>query len=826
MRLLVLRLLALLTVCLGLAVPAAASAQTREARKPVTPVSVPVEQWERGLDLVDQQLSRADTTAESATHFFEVTSEIRKQAQAAAAALQPRVESLQRRLDALGPAPGEGGASEAPEVAAQRATLSEDLQRLNAQIAQAKLAVVRADELDSQIGSLSQRKRFEALFRTYPFPWAAETWQQGGPELFDILSQIARSPVLWWEGVSRDQRHRALSLRVAVLLSLALLAGGFLRYWLIGRYGRDPQIGDPSYSARLIAAISSAVARGIVPALVFAGLFYMAWSNQDVEDDLFWSLLSLLFAVMAFFSLAWAVPYAVLSPDLPQWRLMQVSPKNARKLGWRFTLLAAFFALQIFMSRAQALIGVSDAYFSLATCILTALPAVALIDTSRRRLWQRVARPEAPAGGPDATVADDDEDARETAAPSESTYSRVVRRLVGLVAAISILAALVGYADLADFLLVNLLLSIVTLAALAILRGLGREVVGGALRSDFVREALELRHVARSRIKFWLRALLDALLITCGVVVIAAIWASPFGEFWTEVRQLLSGVTIGGVTISFSDLLMALAVFGAILLLTRLGQRVLSHQILPQTGFDSGVQNSLSAGFGYIGIILAAVFGVSALGVDLSNIALIAGALSVGIGFGLQTIVSNFVSGIILLIERPIKVGDWVVVGGNEGTVRRITVRSTELQTFQRASVIIPNSDFISTPVTNWTHKDHYGRIEVAVGVAYGSDVEKVREVLLDCAQKHERVLTSPEPFVLFLNFGASSLDFELRCYTNEVSYRLLISSDLRFSIDKAFREAGIEIPFPQHVIHFADPANAGKLLESKDETPPPAPQA
>ncbi len=547
---------------------------------------------------------------------------------------------------------------------------------------------------------------------------------------------------------------------------------------------------------------------------MFGGLFYLAWASQAPAHSLFGALVSILFAVLAFFSLAWALPYAVLSPDLPQWRLLPVSPENARKLGWRFTLLAAFFAVQIFMTAAHAQIGVSDTYYSLATFILSTLPALVLIEMSRQRFWKRVARE------PEEAAAEEEEPAP-AVPPAASAFWKFVGRLVALVAIFSIVAALVGYADLADFLVTNLLLTIITLAALAILRGLGRELIGAGLRSGFMREALEIRHVARNRIKFWLRALLDAGLLLLGAVIIAAIWSSPFGEFWAEARQILSGITIGGVTISFSDLAAALVVFGVILLLTRVGQRFLTNKVLPQTGFDSGVQNSLSAGFGYIGIILAAIFGISALGIDLSNIALIAGALSVGIGFGLQAIVSNFVSGIILLIERPIKVGDWVLVGGNEGLVKRITVRSTELTTFQRASVIIPNSEFISTAVINWTHKDTYGRIEVPVGVAYGSDVEKVREVLLACANHHEKVLTSPEPQVLFMNFGNSSLDFELRCFTNEVSYRLIISSDLRFAIDKAFREAGIEIPFPQHVIHFADQAN---LPKSGDFEPlPPA---
>ena len=815
------RLLRLLIVCLALAAPTVLPAQAQSASQPAAAAgataAVPAERWQRSLDLVDQQLRRVDTTAESANRFFEVTAEIRDQAEAAIAELQPRVDSLQRRLEALGPPPGEGEESEAREVAEQRALLREELQQVNGQITQAKLAIVRADELDAMIGSLSQRKRFEALFRSYPFPWAPETWRQGVPEFVAILQEMARSPAEWWGGVSDDQRHQALSARVAVLLTLALLAGGVLRFWLLRRFGRDPHVAQPHYGTRVIAAIASAVARGIVPALVFAGLFYMAWNYRSGEESLFWALVLLLFVVMAFFSLAWALPYAVLSPDLPQWRLLPISPENARRLGRRFTLLAGLFAVQIFMAEAHRQIGVSDAYFSLSVFLLNLPPALLLIETARQGYWS-FDRVEAAAERVDA----EEEDEGSTL---ESAFWSGIRRLVALAALFSIFASLAGYADLADFLVNNLLISLVTLGGLAILRGLVRELIGAWLRSAFMREALEIRHVARNRIKFWLRALIDAVLIVLGAVIIASIWLSPFGEFWNEVRSLVSGVTIGGVTISFSDLLVALVVFVAILVVTRLSQRVLSTRVLPQTGFDSGVQQSLSAGFGYLGVILAMVFGISALGVDLSNIALIAGALSVGIGFGLQTIVSNFVSGIILLIERPIKVGDWVMVGGNEGTVRRITVRSTELQTFQRASVIIPNSDFISTPVINWTHKDHYGRIEVAVGVSYGSDVERVREVLLDCAQKHEQVLTSPEPQVLFLNFGASSLDFELRCFTNEVNYRLLISSDLRFAIDKAFREAGIEIPFPQHVVHFADPAVAVKAPESKGKpessTPP-----
>jgi small-conductance mechanosensitive channel len=195
---------------------------------------------------------------------------------------------------------------------------------------------------------------------------------------------------------------------------------------------------------------------------------------------------------------------------------------------------------------------------------------------------------------------------------------------------------------------------------------------------------------------------------------------------------------------------------------------------------------------------------LGALGIDLQKIALVAGALSVGIGFGLQSIVSNFVSGLILLTERPIRVGDWIVAKGEEGFVRRIRVRATEVETFDRASVIIPNSDLISGVVKNWTHGNILGRVTVQVGVGYDSDPEKVREILLAIAAEHPSVLKEPAPFVLFTAFGDSALNFELRCIVRDIQQRLSVLSDLNFAILARFRAAEIEIPFPQHVVHFA----------------------
>ena len=212
-------------------------------------------------------------------------------------------------------------------------------------------------------------------------------------------------------------------------------------------------------------------------------------------------------------------------------------------------------------------------------------------------------------------------------------------------------------------------------------------------------------------------------------------------------------------------------------------------------------------------LTIAFFVALAVAGIELGKFAIIAGAVGVGIGFGLQNIVNNFISGIILLFERPIRTGDWIVVGNTEGYVRKISIRSTQIETFDRADVIVPNSELISNQVTNWMLRDPWGRVIVPIGVAYGSDVEQVRELLLQVGGEHPLVITdslrvSP-PRVMFRGFGDSSLNFELRCFIRNVDQRLATVSDLNFAIEKVLREANIQIPFPQRDLHLrsVDPA-------------------
>ncbi len=370
--------------------------------------------------------------------------------------------------------------------------------------------------------------------------------------------------------------------------------------------------------------------------------------------------------------------------------------------------------------------------------------------------------------------------------------------LTKLLMVVTIIASISGYLILSMYTLHN---TVITLTAITLFLSIRALWINS--EPKLINE-LALNKEGQEKGSIFLLTIVELVLAIGFFFFAARFWGVSLNNFQGQSSLLRGEFQIGSLTIELNQLLSSILAFLLVFYFFKLIRWFLRERLFASVKVSVAESEAVVAIIGYIGFTFAILASLNALGIRWENLAIIAGALSVGIGFGLQTIISNFVSGLILLFERPVRVGDWVILGnGLEGHIKKVNMRSTEILTLERSSVLIPNSNLLSDTITNWTLKDNIGRQDIDVGVAYGSNTELVKEVLLGVASEHPKLRRYPVPRVLFKNFGDSSLDLALRFFLININDRHQVGSDLRFAIDKAFRENDITIPFPQRDLHL-----------------------
>ena len=379
--------------------------------------------------------------------------------------------------------------------------------------------------------------------------------------------------------------------------------------------------------------------------------------------------------------------------------------------------------------------------------------------------------------------------------------------------ALSFISELSGFHNLSSFVLNGFILTLFSTyflwSLLALTENTVKWINGSTnLVGIRIRSAMDLtRDAGKSKLAIY-QLFFDASFWIIYLSILIRVW-DPTGTLVETLSSYATdGIPMGDIRVIPTNILAGIIAFTILAGLTGWVKRWIDKRWLRQITPDRGARDALVTVVGYTGFSISALVGLSISGVNITGIAVVAGALSVGIGFGLQAIANNFVSGIILLFERPIKAGDFVSVGDVEGFVRKISIRATEIETLDNQDMLIPNSELISGRVTNWVLHNPYGRLIVKIGVAYGSDIEKVAAILEDSANQHEQVISdgrASPPKALFMGFGDSSLDFELRVRITDIKRRYDVLSDLNFSINQRFASEKIVIPFPQRDLHIRD---------------------
>ena len=391
-------------------------------------------------------------------------------------------------------------------------------------------------------------------------------------------------------------------------------------------------------------------------------------------------------------------------------------------------------------------------------------------------------------------------------------YTHLLRSIIIITLMASLFADWAGYNNLANFVVIGISGSITAWILTHFIVTLWTEFFNSLDDGEFAWQRYLRRKLGVQPDEYlpgsiWFRFTFAIVVWSIFGIAMLKIWGLSDSSLVSIQNYVIEGFEVGPVSIVPSRLIAALLVFAILLSLVGWIKRRLQKSWLNRSRLDRSSKESVVSLTGYIGVVVVFLISLAVAGLELANLALIAGALSIGIGFGLQNVVNNFISGIVLLFERPIKTGDWIIVGGSEGYVKKIQLRSTVIQTFDRADIIVPNAEIIASQVTNWMLNDSVGRIKVPIRVAYGTDPRLVEEVLLKIANAQSMVIsrspTVDSPTVLFREFGDSALVFELRCFITDIDYYRRVVSEINYCIVADFAEAGIEIPFPQTDLHL-----------------------
>lgn len=781
------RLLLAILLIAGTFAPTISAAQTGANGEraislgPVKPPSPDILEEQRGnitaiaarADVLEARM-RANSSSDSILVEVRVALEgLSRDLIASGVAFRPRLSAINQRLDAIGPAPAEGEPAEPASLTDERQGLMAEKAKINALLGEAETYSLGIARLIEEIAQIRRDLFANTLSRRYDISVALSPEVRG-----EFVSEINKvySAVSSWLSFVTSYKLRSMLLATFFALSGAavLFFGGRRLFGEMLYADADKQ--EPSYLNRLSVTFWSTLLPSASLALFLASAWFFYNYYNVLRRDISEMMVAAFNVVIIVFFI-YRLANAVLSPRLPAWRLVPVQTGAARALLWLICLTALVTGLDFFASKVNEVMGSPLSLTVAKSFFATMLVGILVIVIGLVRPYI-------------------DENGR------PKRWHFLFRMGAFLLGGGTVLAALSGYIGFARFLAQQIVVSGAILVTMYIgYRSASVISEEGAFKRTGLGHGLTKRfhldETSQDQIGLAISIVMNILVLAIGVPLILLQWGFQWSEIRAWTYNFATEVRIGSISISLVGILSGIAFFFIAYFGMRFFQRWLDGKVMARGRVDAGVRNSISTAVGYAGVALAGLIGISAAGIDLSSLALVVGALSLGIGFGLQNIVNNFVSGLILLAERPFKVGDWIVAGTTEGFVRKVSVRATEIETFQRQTVILPNSELINAAVGNWTLRNKLGRVEIPVSVAYHSNARRVNDILLEIVRDMPQVLKNPEPAVILKGFGEASLIFEIRAFMSDITATLGVQTEIRLRVVERFKAEGIDIPLP-----------------------------
>ena len=696
---------------------------------------------------------------------------------ATSVATRPRLDAIKARQTELGDPPAEGAPAEADVVVEERKKLTAERNEINALTGEAENLSIEAIKLSNRITEIRRLLFTDAILKRTEV--SSDLFAEASGAIAEEAQTLGRTVTAWLQFVWKFKRMQLLgAVGLSLMAALVLLSGSYRLFSpYITRAARQEK---PHYITRLSVAFWSTVLPTMAAA-AFAGASYFFLDAFKVLRTDIAPIIAIALGVVVAVYFVGQLANAVLSPGDGHWRLVRVSDRGAQLLWLLILSMAVVNGADYFLGTISEVLGSPVVLTVVKSFFASIIIGLLLVVTAFiKPVLHQGEKPDTP-GRP---------------------WPRSIFVLLTLTGLGLIFASLLGYVGMARFVATQIVVTGAAVVTMYIGFLSGRAVSAtGAFAETAVGKKLEERFglgpVALDQVGLAAGLAIYLLIFVCFVPLILLQWGFQFADIESWAYRIFTEIRIGSITISLVGIIVGILLFVVGLVVTRWFQKWVDGNVLARSQVDAGVRNSVRTAVGYAGVALAGLVGISAAGINLSSLALVAGALSLGIGFGLQNIVSNFVSGLILLAERPFKVGDWVVAGTTEGFVRRISVRATEIETFQRQTVIVPNSVLINGQVGNWTHRNKLGRVEIPISVHGGNDPRQVQEILTEVVRGQQGLLRNPEPTVVFQAFSSATLDFEIRAFLADILNGTGVKSELRTAILERFREEEIAIGAP-----------------------------
>ena len=744
------------------------------------------------LDQIESELKSNNFTRQSLEDAINNLSERDMELSLIIQAVEKVAKYAQTSLDALGETPADGSIED-ESITKLREEYTATVNGYKEKIIKANLLKADISRLNAIVAELRGRMLIGNLVSEPKLITEPKTFFNAISDAVVFVWQVAISPIDWYTNLNENARTKFYNhgWHILLILALALSLGLFLRNFIIKHWGYLRHVDEaPRYGQKIVVAIATAIAYGVIPSLIIGGFLLWQVTDGSLNDTLFGKVLACLLYYGLIMILLRAIARVILAPWNGKWRLFNISDERAEKI---FSAVA----FSIFLLGVIYCLTKISIYYEVSTDLTLLLDVI--MDVSKALSIILITTRIFSANNSKDNDQDDNNEETTEDADSISKSSKVIF-FVSLFATVTLGLSFFGYPGLTTYIFDRFFLSILLIAGFMILKALISDILRRSI--VFWISTFKLRKRLLSRLDFFMSLLVSPVLALLFMYSLLSLWGVPGKFMLNGLKKLIFGFKVGGIQISLIAIATGLLVFLVSITVVRVLKTRISNNLLNRINMDEGIKHSLISGFGFTGFIIACILAVVAMGVDLSNLAVIAGALSVGIGFGLQDVIKNLVSGIIILFERPFKVGDWVIINGDEGKIKQINIRSTELETWTRQSVIIPNATLISSSLVNLTHDNNWHRQSIAVGVSYDADADVVTKLLLECAKSSKKVAKTPPPYVVFKDFGKSSLDFELRYYIANIWEGWSAASDIRYEILKRFREENINIAYPQLVIH------------------------